>query len=81
MIHDHVLLIVSLSKNYVELHFIKIEHHKFLRFFFVRGLKKNFLVSRLGVEGQLKGRSVHLCTERSPTKSDEIRNQMMYRYN
>jgi len=26
-------------------------------------------------------RSVHKCTERSPKKSDEIRNQMLYRYN
>ena len=24
---------------------------------------------------------LNLCTERSPKKSDEIRNQMLYRYN
>jgi len=27
------------------------------------------------------GAQVNLCTERSPKKSDEIRNQMLYRYN
>jgi hypothetical protein len=44
MNHDLVLLIVSLSKNYEELHFIKMEHHHILRFLFVRGLKKILLV-------------------------------------
>jgi len=41
-----------------------------------------FLISSLF----LGDRSVHrlredLCTERSPKKSEEIRNQMLYRYN
>jgi len=34
------LLIVSLSENYVELRFNKMEHHNILRFLFLSGLKK-----------------------------------------
>jgi hypothetical protein len=52
MHHDIVLLIVSLSKIYVELHSIKMEHHHIPRFLFVRGLKRIFLVGGLGVEDQ-----------------------------
>jgi len=57
MNHDLVLIIVSLSKNCVELHFIKMEHHGILRFLFVCGLKKIFLVGGLGVEDQQNGLS------------------------
>jgi hypothetical protein len=55
--HDLVLLIVSLSENDVKLHFIKMEHHNVLRFLFVRGLKKIFLVGGMGVEDQQNGLS------------------------
>jgi hypothetical protein len=57
MNHDLVLIIVSLSKNYVELNLIEMEHHGILRFLFVRGLKKIFLVRGLGVEEQQNGLS------------------------
>jgi len=57
MSHDLVLFIVSMSENYVELHFIKKEHHNVLRFLIVRGLKKIFLVGGLGVEDQQNGLS------------------------
>jgi hypothetical protein len=56
MSHDFVLFIVSLSENYVELHFIKKEHNV-LRFLLVRDLKKIFLVGGLGVEDQQNGLS------------------------
>jgi len=55
MNHDLVLLIYSLSENFVELHFIKMEHHNILRFLFVCGLEKVFLVGGLGVEDQQNG--------------------------
>jgi hypothetical protein len=55
--HDLILLIVSLLENYVELHFIKMEHHNILHFLFVRGLKKVFLFGGLGMEDQQNGLS------------------------
>ena len=52
---DLVLLIFCLSENFVELHFIKIQHHNILRFLLVSGLEKIFLVGGLGVEDQQNG--------------------------
>jgi hypothetical protein len=57
MNHDFVLLVVTLSENYVEPHFIKMEHHHIMSFLFVRGFKKIFLVGGLGVEDQPNGLS------------------------
>jgi hypothetical protein len=52
MKHDLVLAIVSPSENYVELYFIKMDHHNDPSFLFVCGLKKIVLVGGLGVEDQ-----------------------------